>query len=151
MMTATWSEESSASSTRSRPMGIPVLIPGGNRAGLRMCLCRHVALQKLVLFLASHARRVRLNLMALVGPAPRLSAAPRFPLFAAWMGRLSKGIAGVRRCVALFLSPVLVLQARSAATVPGSLLPENQFDRWVVEGTIELKVDAGMTQPLVDA
>ena len=42
-------------------------------AGPRMCVGRHFALQELVLILASLARRFRLNLMAPVDPAPRLS------------------------------------------------------------------------------
>jgi len=57
----------------------------------------------------------------------------------------------MRRGVALLLSAILFLQACTAATAPGSFPPQNQFDRAVVEGTIELKVDAGMAQPLVDA
>jgi hypothetical protein len=64
---------------------------------------------------------------------------------------MSKTITAVRRGVALLLSPVLLLQACSAATGPGSSPSENQFDRGVVDGTIELKVAAGTVQHLVDA
>src|SRR5215467_5612127 len=66
-------------------------------------------------------------------------------------GRMHRAITGVRRVVALLLSAILFLQGCTAATVPGSFPSQNQFDRRVVEGTIELQVDAGRAQPLVDA
>src|SRR5262245_62146995 len=64
---------------------------------------------------------------------------------------MSETITPVRRGVALLFSAMLFLQACTAATAPGSFPSQNQFDRGLVEGTIELKVDAGMSQPLVDA
>ena len=64
---------------------------------------------------------------------------------------MSETITPMRRGVALLLSAILFLQACTAATAPGSFPSQNQFDWGVVEGTIELKVDAGMAQPLVDA
>ena len=64
---------------------------------------------------------------------------------------MHRAITGVRRVVALLLSAILFLQGCTAATVPGSFPSQNQFDRRVVEGTIELQVDAGRAQPLVDA
>jgi len=64
---------------------------------------------------------------------------------------MHRAITGVRRVVALLLSAILFLQGCTAATAPGSFPSQNQFDRRVVEGTIELQVDAGRAQPLVDA
>jgi hypothetical protein len=64
---------------------------------------------------------------------------------------MSKTITAVRRGVALLLSPVLLLQACSAATGAGSFSLEKQLDRGVVDETIELKVDAGTAEHLVDA
>ena len=65
--------------------------------------------------------------------------------------RMTDTITPVRRGAALLFSAMLFLQACTAATAPGSFPSQNQFDRGLVEGTIELKVDAGMSQPLVDA
>ena len=64
---------------------------------------------------------------------------------------MHRAITGVRRVVALLLSAILFLPGCTAATAPGSFPSQNQFDRRVVEGTIELQVDAGRAQPLVDA
>jgi hypothetical protein len=64
---------------------------------------------------------------------------------------MSKTITAVRRGVALLLFPVLLLQACSAATGAGSFPLEKQLDRGVVDETIELKVDAGTAEHLVDA
>ena len=64
---------------------------------------------------------------------------------------MSDTIGAVRRGVALFLLPVFFLQACTAAAAPASFPRENQFDRGVVDTTIELKVDAGTAQHLVDA
>lgn len=64
---------------------------------------------------------------------------------------MRRAIAAVRRGVVLLLSTSLFLQGCTAATAPGSFPSQNQFDRGVVEGTIELQVDAGRGQPLVDA
>src|SRR5262249_18295265 len=64
---------------------------------------------------------------------------------------MSDTIGAVRRGVALLLSPVLCLQACTAATAPGSFPLENRFDRGIVDGTIELKVDTGTAQHPADA
>jgi len=72
-------------------------------------------------------------------------------LLADWRDRMSDTIGAVRRGVALLLSPVLFLQACTAATAPRSFPPEHRFDREIVDGTIELRVDTGTAQPPVDA
>jgi len=64
---------------------------------------------------------------------------------------MSDTIGAVCRSVALLLSPVLCLQACTAATAPRSFPLENRFDRGIVDGTIELRVDTGTGRPLVDA
>jgi len=64
---------------------------------------------------------------------------------------MSETITSVRRGVALLLSAILFLQACTVAKAPGSFPSQNQFDRWVVEGTIGLKADPSTAQYLVDA
>ena len=64
---------------------------------------------------------------------------------------MSETITSVRRGVALLLSAILFLQACTVAKAPGSFPSQNQFDRWVVEGTIGLKADPSTAQHLVDA